>query len=328
MIPKVSIIVTIYNREKYIETCACSLFEQTLDNIEYIFVNDASVDHSLDILNVVIDKYHNRKPMTKVINLKNNGGVSNARRIGMEQVSGEFVIHTDSDGWVDADMLERLYMKAKETDADIVGCNLCHEYPHQTYIFRQQYADTINENIANLILGKIHPSLCTSLTNTKLITNNNIFFPEGLNMGEDLYYNLQLYLHAHKIVGMDFAPYHYRHTTDSSSFHHTRQTIDSGIIIGKKIELLMKSMDRYNEFASEIEFRKFSLKLSLVNNFDNKDNYKYWLTIFPETHRFIWKYNQLNWKLRLELWFAAHHMYIISKVIKKTLAWQHLVRLS
>lgn len=326
MNPQVSIIITIYNREKYIETCARSLFEQTLQAIEYIFVDDASTDHSIDILNAVIDKYHNRKPMTKVIHLQNNGGVSNARSIAMKHVSGEYVIHTDSDDWVDVDMMERMYIKAKETGADIVGCNLCHEYSQHTFIHKQQYTDTISGNISNLILGKIHPSLCSSLTKTNLITNNNITFPKGLNMGEDLYYNLQLYLHAQKIVGMDFAPYHYRHTSDSSSFHHTRQTIDSGIEIGKKIEQLTKSLNRYNEFASEIEYRKFSLKLALIYKFDNQEDYKYWLTIFPETHRYIWQFNQLDWKLRLELWFAAHHMYSISKAINKILTWQHHVR--
>ena len=320
MNPKVSIIVTIYNREKYIEKCVRSLFNQTLQDIEYIFINDASTDHSLDILNAIIEEFPHRKPMTIVINLKCNGGVSNARRIGMEHVSGEFVIHTDSDDWVDEYMLEQLYLKAKETNADIVGCNFCHEYPHKTSIYRQQYATSVNENIANLILGKIHPSLCTSLTSTRIITGHN------MNMGEDLYYNLQLYIHAQKIVGMDIAPYHYRHSTDSSSFHHNRQTINSGIKIGQKIEEYMRRINRYDEFAYEITYRKFSLKMALVYDFNNKDDYKYWLTVFPETHQHIWKFSQLDRKLRLELWFAAHHMFGISKVIKKMLTWQHQVR--
>lgn len=321
--PKVSIIITIHNREMYIEKCVCSLFEQTLREIEYIFIDDASTDCSIERLRNIIALFPHRKPSIKIIQLKKNMGVSYARRIGMDNVEGEFVIHADSDDWVDRDMYEKLYNRAKETEADIVGCNICHEYPNNSTISHQKYAESIKENISRLILGEIHPSLCTSLTKTELITQNNIIFPEGLNMGEDLYYNLQIYLHAHKIIGIDFAPYHYRHSLYSSSFHHTRETIESGIMIGFKIEELMKSHHRDKEYAKEIAYRKFSMKLSLVINFDNLDNYHYWLKVAPETHQYIWTFKQIDWKLRLELWFAAHHMFFFAKLIKKTLEWQH-----
>ena len=323
---KVSIIITIYNREKFIEDCVESLFQQTLHEIEYIFIDDASTDRSVPILQSLLEKYPTRKSQSKLILLKENGGVTNARNVGIDNATGEYVIHADSDDWVDIDMYERMYITAKETDADIVGCNICHEYANHTIIHKQHYGNTINENIRNLITGDIHPSLCTSLTNRRLSRENHIVFPIGLNMGEDLYYNLQLYLHAKKIIGIDYAPYHYRHTSASSSFHHTRQTIDSGILIGRKIEELMKNEKRYNEFAKEILFRKFSLKMPLVYNFDNYNNYKYWLQVFPETHPYIWSFSKIDWKLRLELWFASHHMYYTAQTIKKILNWQHSIR--
>jgi glycosyltransferase involved in cell wall biosynthesis len=326
MMPKVSIIITIYNREMYIEECVRSLFEQTLTGIEYILVDDASSDGSIKKLKQTIESYPHLQPSIKIVQLRKNMGVSNARRVGMSQVTGEYVIHADSDDWVDRDMYESLYEQAKKTEADIVGCNIYHEYSDKRSILQQQYAKSVNENIRRLINGEIHPSLCTSLTRTKLISDHSITFPEGLNMGEDLYYNLQTFLYAKKIIGIDFAPYHYRHTCYSSSFHHTRTTIDSGIMIGRKIEELMRSCQRYDEFAQEIEFRKFSLKMSLVINFDNIDNYHYWLNVFPETHRYIWQFKQLDWKLRIELWAAAHRMFLIAKIIKKALDCQYRLR--
>ena len=240
--PKVSIIITIYNREMYIEECVRSLFEQTLTGIEYIFVDDASSDGSIKKLKQTIESYPHLQPSIKIVQLRKNMGVSNARRVGMSQVTGEYVIHADSDDWVDRDMYESLYEQAKKTEADIVGCNIYHEYSDKRSILQQQYAKSVNENIRRLINGEIHPSLCTSLTRTKLISDHSITFPEGLNMGEDLYYNLQTFLYAKKIIGIDFAPYHYRHTCYSSSFHHTRTTIDSGIMIGRKIEELMRQL--------------------------------------------------------------------------------------
>ena len=323
MKPKVSVIITIYNREKYIEKCARSLFEQTLDMIEYVFIDDASKDESLAQLSKVKEDYPNRLPFVKVISLTVNAGVANARNVGLANVTGEYVIHADSDDWVDADMYERLYNKAIEFDADIVGCNICHEYANRTSFLEQNYAVTVDENISRLIRGSIHPSLCTSLTRTSLIKDNNLSFLSGLNMGEDLYFNLNLYLYARKIESISFAPYHYRHTDDSSSFHHNRSTINSGIEIGRRIEQLMRKERRYESFADDIEYRKFSLKLPLAKDFDNYENYRYWLKTFPETHRHIWRYKELDWKLRIELWFAAYHMFVVARFIKKTLELRH-----
>ena len=245
--PKISVIITIYNSENYITPCVNSLFNQTLEEIEYIFINDATQDNSIEKLHCIIGDFPNRKPSVKIINLNKNKGVSNARRIGLENATGEYIIHCDSDDWIDKDMYERLYQKAKETDADIVGCNFRHEFSDIQYDFHQQYSDSMEENIRRLINGKIFPSLCTSLTRRKLIEESNIFFPQGLNMGEDLYFNIQLYLHAKNIVGMDWAPYHYRHTEDSSCVKRTRKSIDSDISIARLIEKLMKEQGLYNK---------------------------------------------------------------------------------
>ena len=323
---KISIIIAVYNCEKYIEACVRSLFEQTLNDIEYVFVNDATPDISITVLEKVIEDYPTRKPFIKIINLERNSGVSNARRIGIENATGEYVIHADSDDWVDKDMYERLYLKAKETDADIVGCNFRHEFTDIQYDFHQQYADSTEDNISRLINGRIFPSLCTSLTRRSLIKDNNITFPVGLNMGEDLFFNLQLYLLAKKIVSIDWAPYHYRHTEDSSCVLRTRKSIDSDIAIAGMIEKLMKEKHLYEKYAKDIEYRKFFSKLPLVQDLDNKDNYQEWLNIYPETNKKIWQYKQLSWKQKLELWFAANNMLPAAKSFKRMLEWQHKIR--
>ena len=74
IVPKVSVIITVYNREKYIEKCARSLMEQTLDDVEYIFVDDASTDESVSRLQAVLKLYPQRKPLVKLICMEKNGG--------------------------------------------------------------------------------------------------------------------------------------------------------------------------------------------------------------------------------------------------------------
>ena len=325
-IPKVSVIVTIYNREKYIEKCVRSLMEQTLDDVEFVCVDDSSTDDSLLKLNRVLEDYPNRKSMVNIICLENNAGRAIARQIGIEHVKGEYVIHVDSDDWVDKDMLELLYTKAKETNADIVGCNLTHEYGTHQQIFKQSYSGDVEEDIRRLLNGRLFPSLCTSLTRTDLIKEHQITFPQGLDTGEDLLFNLSLYLVAHKVVGIDNPSYHYRHTEDSGSFQHTEKSINSVIEVACRIETLMRETGNYEKYEKDILFRKFSMKCALVTDFKNDAYNKKWLNLFPETHSFIWKYKQFSWKRRVELWLAAHDMFKMARFFQKMLKIQYKIR--
>ena len=326
MIPKVSVVITIYNREKYIEDCARTLFEQTLVDVELLFVDDASTDQSVTILRGLLDEYPRRQSLTRIISLEKNSGRAIARQTGIDNATGEFIIHVDSDDWVDNDMLELLYTKAKATDADIVGCNITHEYKNSRHIFKQNYSNNMDENIRRLLNGKIFPSLCTSLTRTNLIKDNQISFPRGLDTGEDLLFNLNLYLHANKVVGIDNSSYHYRHTEDSGSFQHTEKSINSVIEVARRIESLMLETGNYEKFKDDILFRKFSMKCALITNFDNIDYNNAWLHLFPETHPFIWSYKQFSWKRRVELWLAAHNQFKIALLFQKLLRWQHDIR--
>ena len=325
-ITKESVTVTINNREKYIEKCVRSLMDKTLDDVDFVCVDDASTDASLLKINRVLEDYPNRKSMVNIICLENNAGRAIARQIGIEHVKGEYVIHVDSDDWVDKDMLELLYTKAKETNADIVGCNLTHEYGTHQQIFKQSYSGDVEEDIRRLLNGRLFPSLCTSLTRTDLIKEHHITFPQGLDTGEDLLFNLSLYLVAHKVVGIDNPSYHYRHTEDSGSFQHTEKSINSVIEVACRIETLMRETGNYEKYEKDILFRKFSMKCALVTDFKNDAYNKKWLNLFPETHSFIWKYKQFSWKRRVELWLAAHDMFKMARFFQKMLKIQYKIR--
>ena len=104
IMPKVSVIVPVYGVERYMERCARSLFEQTLDDIEFIFVDDCSPDRSLDILNEVLEEYVDRQLQTQIVRLDQNGGLPNARKVGLRLATGNYIIHCDSDVWVERDM--------------------------------------------------------------------------------------------------------------------------------------------------------------------------------------------------------------------------------
>ena len=106
--PKVSMLIPIYGVEKFIERCAISLFEQTYQNIEYIFVNDCTKDDSINVLERVINRYPNRKPFVRIINHTQNKGLAGARNTAVANATGEFIMHVDSDDYVDETMYEDL----------------------------------------------------------------------------------------------------------------------------------------------------------------------------------------------------------------------------
>lgn len=123
MRPKVSIIIPVYKVEKYIERCVRTLFGQTLDSLEFIFVDDCSPDNSIELLKKVLNDYPNRLEQVKIIRHEVNKGVGKSRQDGVDAASGEYIIHCDPDDWVELDMYEKMYTKATDENVDVVICD-------------------------------------------------------------------------------------------------------------------------------------------------------------------------------------------------------------
>ena len=121
---KVSVIVPVYNVEKYLERCLLSLVNQSLQDIEIIVVNDGSPDNSQTIIDKFASEYKNVKSY-----IKENGGLSDARNYGTKKAVGEYIAFVDSDDYVSEQMYEQMYQKAKEGDFDLVVCDLNYIYP-------------------------------------------------------------------------------------------------------------------------------------------------------------------------------------------------------
>lgn len=141
---KVSVIVPVYNVEKFLPKCLDSLVNQTLEDIEILVVNDGSPDNS----QAIIDDYAARYPDKIRPFVKENGGLSDARNFGVARAKGEYIAFIDSDDYVDMDMFEKMYQKAVETDAQVVCCPLSHEFMNKT---RKTFYDEtfFGENVRN-----------------------------------------------------------------------------------------------------------------------------------------------------------------------------------
>lgn len=214
---KVSIVVPIYNAERYISNCISSILKQTYTNIEVILVNDGSQDNSLYICEQ-FKKIDNRI----IILNKKNGGVSSARNEGIKIAKGDYLQFVDSDDTLELNFVENLVDNIKFWDAELVICgyNIV-ENNNKSYVEKNSnvYDNTIAftredfiENFGAMLLDYKKMSLGTpwnKLFLRKIIVENNIEFPEHIHYGEDLLFNLQYFAYCNKLIYIKKKLYNY-----------------------------------------------------------------------------------------------------------------------
>lgn len=213
--PKVSIIVPVYKAEAYLHRCVDSILAQTFTDWELLLIDDGSPDRSGDIC----DEYANKDTHIRVIH-KENGGVSSARQRGQEEACGEYTIHVDPDDWVEPTMLEELYQKAKDDNADMVICDYyTNEGPLQNYI-KQEPTKLDNNVVLYELFQQLHGSCCNKLV-SRACYSGKANYPKGINYCEDLIWCIQVLKCKPTISYINKAYYHYMITTTDSQSKST-----------------------------------------------------------------------------------------------------------
>lgn len=205
----VSICVPVYGVEKYIERCAVSLFEQTYQNIEYIFVNDCTSDKSIGVLKSVIERYPNRKSHVHIITHEKNRGLGAARNTAVDAVRGEFLMHVDSDDWIDKDCVRLCVEKQIETGADIVSTEILRVRKDKTIVHHIPDYSEIKDFVLALINHSIPNNIWGRLIRLSLYRANNIKVEAGVNFSEDLNVMPRLAYFAKKIAIVPQTLYYY-----------------------------------------------------------------------------------------------------------------------
>lgn len=209
---KVSIIVPVYNNEKYLKECLESLTNQTLTDIEIICINDGSEDKSGNIL----EEFKNKDDRFIVINQENQG-VSVARNYGLKIAKGEYVGFVDSDDYIDLDYYEKLYNNAKEHNADIAACSIERFSPGRKRIHLKMENVITTDNINKKLELCQAPS--KSYTVNKIykkseLDRNNLSFMEGV-FYEDVRFTIRALYYLKTLVTVPNILYHYRKNLNS-----------------------------------------------------------------------------------------------------------------
>lgn len=292
--PKISVIVPVYNVEKYIERCVSSLFQQTLDEIEYIFVDDCSPDRSIDILHEIIKKYPNREKWVKIVRHEKNQGLTSARNSGISIAKGEYISHCDSDDWVELTMYEELYNKAKKMSADAVYCDINMVYKNYNEIYRAALFSCNKIEFIRNYIASVWTSLCNTLIRKDVYKNHNLYSPTHLCYCEDFWLSVRLFHYANKVSYVDKPLYNYNRMNETSIMHklNSKTEQEERKAYLETIEFF-KNEGVYKDYERELSWRilKSTHDSALYLN-----RYNEFLTIYPESHKYIWSCPYVNFK--------------------------------
>ena len=299
---KVSVVIPFYKVEAFIGRCAESLLGQSLEDVEFIFVDDASPDGSAEVLREVVSRYPSRN--VKVLRHEVNRGLPAARNTGLAAATGDFIFHCDSDDYLEKDALERLWSAATEAGADFAYCDFFLESEISCRVLdNPSFIDPARLLREGFLSGRMKYNVWNKLVARSVYERAGVLFPAGHSMGEDMTMIL-LALHATRTV-------HYMRTNPSAFTASPASSVKSTTpsVISSEVEKSRLTDIRFNadrvlaalEGRVEpeyIAFFKLSLKIPFLFT-GNKKDCRLWREWYPEANRYILKNTYLPLRTRL-----------------------------
>lgn len=305
--PQVSVIVPIYNVEKYLHKCVDSILKQTLTDFEIILIDDGSTDNSYKICH----EYALKESRIQVLH-KENAGVSSARNLGLDNAKGEYIIFIDADDWILEDMLQNMYEKAIADNADIVYSDLKILFNEHTEVLHIAKYDSNKVNMLNNFIKSTFGTVVGMLIKRSLYESNQVRFPIGVKFCEDFYVAVRLMLYSEKICYIPMTSYCYNRQNETSASYSFSQEQSNSVqwVFMDTIDLFQKK-GIYNEYAEALSWRLLKCKQDLV--LDRK-TYDKFLSMHPDSHKYIWKCPYINVKIKIMMWALSHHLRFIAEL--------------
>lgn len=276
MEPKVSVIVPVYNIEKYLLDCLDSIASQTLPDIQVLLIDDGSVDSSGQICRDFAESHPNFEYYHK-----ENGGTASARNMGLAHARGAYIGFVDSDDWIEPHMFATMYQAAKDTDADIVYCKMAGltdyvDLPDGVYK---------EEEICKVIYPAILPHVVSSgtfrtvdwgnwsrLFRRTMVHENGICFYEKSRRCEDFAFSVECALHAKTYVVKDAGElYHYRPNENSKSRSYTKNMWQSIRVLMTYMLDITEKCEKH-DFSDAMQMCIFYFCVSVIRNEMRSDN--------------------------------------------------------
>lgn len=269
--PTISIIVPVYNVEKYLSRCIDSILNQTFSDFELILVDDGSNDCSP----AICDEYSKRDSRISVVH-KENGGVASARNVALRIAVGQYIMFCDSDDYVSPDWVQRLYSVASSNVDAFVNCNVWTVTSNGNMVIRYDFKDDDQiihiKSYFDLYASSIDSSLWNKIYSREIISENNLFFDENLHIGEDVVFNVEYYKHCKQIILVNSPLYFY--CNNATSLTHTYRPSNMEmhrVVFGARLQIIE------NEYLGNYLDNWLYRFIQMLNEvFDKRNTMSFW----------------------------------------------------
>lgn len=257
--PLVSILIPVYLVEQYIERCAHSVFGQTYDNMEFIFVDDCSRDNSIQLLEEVLAQYPQRASQVRIIKHDQNEGLAVARNTAISNASGDFVFNMDSDDYIETDAMEALINLQEQTNADVVTGRMYINDDEIDPHYVEPFYQSKDEMLTTIVSDLWHHEFVNRLVRRSLFIDHDIKALPHVNICEDWQLTAKVVYYADICVTADKYTYHY--VNNPSSLVHCNKTWERmKIACYQENASLMSLVD----FFSETKYAKMICSLFVI----------------------------------------------------------------
>ncbi len=295
--PVISIIMPVYNAEETVSRMIDTIIAQTFIEWELICIDDGSKDSS----GVILDEYAKRDERIRVIH-KVNEGVSAARQDGLDVARGDYIIHADSDDWVEPTMLEDMYEKITKDDCDVVFCDLyLNNGAGQKYI--PQVATSLEPHqLIDDFFGKLYGSCCNKLVKKSCIDKYKIKFPIGVNYCEDLLFWISLFKNNDvKVIYLSKAYYHYVENKESITHNITYETYNEYSRFAQCLQDLLPEKE-YSQYIEKLRLSSFLMGFR-ADLFNDEEI----IEMFKPIRKFAFSTSCMRWKIGyLFIWIRCY----------------------
>jgi len=287
--------------EKYIEKCARSLFESTLDDIEFIFVDDCSPDKSVGVLKLVLKDYPKRSQQTKILRHKVNKGLPQARKTGVEAAHGEWITHCDSDDWVAPDMYEKMLDSASEKGYDLICCDF--KFLSDSEVLFQSSYDikkTSEELRKDLLACHVSNAVWNKIVRHSIYDSHDIYYPRETMDEDDVFVSQWAYFASRCGYVHECLYYHYANP-ESMTHEKSREKVLRGLndrITNRKWIVNFLESQNDDEVKDALLRYKRSVKQIIFSRAYGWNNYREMLNTYSDANKELLESNKLSIKNR------------------------------
>ncbi len=312
----VSILIPIYRASDFIEKCAVSVFSQTFQSIEYVFVDDASPDDSVEKLENILERFQNRKKDVVILRNKTNKGISDSRQRAFDRATGRYFLAMDSDDWIEKDMVEKLVQRAENEKSDITYCSYFRTFSDNEVIEKPLFSTNKKTLIKDALNGK--SAYWNKLICLDLLKKNDIKTISGVNMADDLVVLVKLIYYAQKVVFIDKPFYHYvQFNANACTKELPTKHINDHLQVTKDIEQFFQTKRDFSEYQKMILEFKAKRKIKIIRGTMAEKQY---LSLYPDLSGYIRELN-LPVKSKIILYLAQKKYQLLLKTFLILLKW-------